>query len=47
MDQVLTGFSFPKCYIEDNLTLGDYLHHLHAMFIKLKEHNLKLHLGKC
>ncbi len=47
MDQVLTGFSFPKCYIEDNLILGDYLHHLHAMFIKLKEHNLKLHLGKC
>jgi hypothetical protein len=36
MDQVLAGFGFPKCYIDDNLTLGDHLHDLQEVFGKLK-----------
>ncbi len=47
MDQVLAGFGFPKCYIDDNLTLGDHLHHLQEVFRRLKEHNLKHHLSNC
>jgi hypothetical protein len=51
MDQVLVGFNFAKCYIDDiivfSLTLGDHMHHYQKVFGKLKEHNLKLHPGKC
>jgi hypothetical protein len=51
MDQVLASFSFAKCYIDDiiifSLTLGNHMQHYQKVFGKLKEHNLKLHLGKC
>jgi hypothetical protein len=51
MDQVLAGLDFAKCYIDDiivfNLTPGDHMHHLQKVFRRLKEHNLKLHPGKC
>jgi hypothetical protein len=29
-----------------SLTLGDHMHHLWEVFGNLKEHNLKVHLGK-
>jgi len=42
---------FPKFDIDGiivfSLTLGDHIHHLWKMFETFKEHNLKLHLGKC
>jgi len=45
------GFGFAKCYIDDiivfSLTPGDHMHHLREVFRRFKEHNLKLHLGKC
>jgi methanogenic corrinoid protein MtbC1 len=48
---MLAGFGFAKCYIDDiivfSLTLTDHMHHLQDVFGRLKEHNLKLHLGKC
>jgi hypothetical protein len=51
MDQILAGFGFAKCYIDDiivfNLTPRDCMHHLQEVFGRLKKHNLKLHLGKC
>ncbi len=51
MDWVFSGLSFAKCYIDDiivyNMTPRDCMHHLREVFGKLKEHNLKLHLGKC
>jgi hypothetical protein len=51
MHWILVGFGFVKCYIDDiiilNLILGDHMQHLQEVFGRLKEHNLKLHLGKC
>jgi hypothetical protein len=51
MDKVLVDYNFAKCYIDDiivfNLTLEDNMHHLQEVFGRLKDHNLKLHLGKC
>jgi len=51
MDKVLVDCNFAKCYIDDiivfSLTLEDNVHHLQEVFRRLKDHNLKLHLGKC
>ncbi len=52
MDQMLTCFSFPKCYIDDiiifSLTLRNHnMHDLQEVFGKLKECKLKFHLCKC
>lgn len=51
MDQVLVGFIFAKCYIDDinifNSTSKDHKHYLQEVFGRLNHHNLKLHLGKC
>jgi hypothetical protein len=48
---MLVGFGFAKCYIDDiiifSLTPGDHMHHLREVFRRLKEHNLKFHVGKC
>jgi hypothetical protein len=48
---MLIGFTFVRCYIDDiiifSLTQGDHMQHLHEVFDQLKEHNLKLHIGKC
>jgi hypothetical protein len=51
MDRMLAGLGFAKCYIDDiitfNLTSEDHKHHLQEVFGRFKDHNLKLHLGKC
>jgi hypothetical protein len=51
MNQMLVNFNFAKCYIDDNIifspTFGDHMHNLQQVFGRLKEHNLKFHLGKC
>jgi hypothetical protein len=51
MDRMLAGFGFAKCYIDDiiifSFTLRNHRHHLWKVFRRLKEHNLKLHPGKC
>jgi hypothetical protein len=51
MDRVLARVGFAKCYIDDiivlSLTSKDHKHHLHEVFRKLKDHNLKLHPNKC
>jgi hypothetical protein len=48
---MLVGLGFTKCYTDDiivfNLTIEDHMHHLQEVFGRLKEHNLKFHLGKC
>jgi hypothetical protein len=47
----VASLGFAKCYINDiivfSLIPGDHMHHLRKAFRKLKEHNLKFHLGKC
>jgi hypothetical protein len=51
MDHVLAGLNFTKCYINDIIVLSptskDHMHHLHEVFRRLKDHNLKLHPNKC
>jgi len=51
MDRVLVDYNFAKCCIDDiivlNLTLEDHMHHLHEVFGRFKDHNLKLHPSKC
>ncbi len=51
MDWVLAGLGFAKCYVDDiiifSLTSKDHRHQLQEVFGRLKDHNLKLHLGKC
>jgi len=48
---MLASLGFAKCYIDDiivfSLTLANHMHHSQDVFGKLKEHNLKLHPGKC
>jgi len=51
MHQMLMGFGFAKCYIDDiivfNLTIRNHMQHLQHLFRIFKKHNLKLHLSKC
>jgi hypothetical protein len=51
MDQMLAGLDFAKCYINNiiifNLISRDYTLHLHEVLNLFKDHNLKLHHGKC
>ncbi len=51
MDKMIIGLSFVRCYIDDmiifSLTPRDHMQHLHEVFDQLKEHNFKLHIGKC
>ncbi len=51
MDYELESFNFAKCYIDDiivfNATSRDHKHHLHEVFRRFKNHNLKLDLNKC
>jgi hypothetical protein len=50
MDRVLAGLGFAKCYIDDIIVLSptskDHRHHLHEVFRRFKDHNLKLHPNK-
>lgn len=51
MDWMLIGLSFVWCSIDDiiifSLTQGDHMQHVHEVFDQFKEHNFKLHIGKC
>jgi hypothetical protein len=52
MDLVLVGIDFDNCYIDDiilfSLIPRDHiLQDMYEVFERLKEHNLKLHFGKC
>jgi hypothetical protein len=51
MDCVLARFGFAKCYIDDitvfSMTLKDRMQYLQEVFERFKDHNLKLHPGKC
>jgi hypothetical protein len=44
------GLGFSKCYIDDIIVFSliprNHMHHLQEVFRRLKEHNLKFHLGK-
>jgi hypothetical protein len=48
---VLVGFKFTKCYIDDIIVFNpisrDHQNRLKEVFGRLKNHNLKFHLGKC
>jgi hypothetical protein len=50
MDRVLVGLGFAKCYIDDSFVFSpiskDQGHHMQEVFGRLKDHNLKFHLGK-
>jgi hypothetical protein len=46
------GIGFAKCYIDDIIVFSliprdHILHDMYEVFERFKEHNLKLHLGKC
>jgi hypothetical protein len=51
MDRMLARFIFAKCYIDGiivfSLTSKYHMHHIEEVFGRLKDHNFKLHLGKC
>ena len=51
MDQVFRDLPFCRCYIDDiviwSRIMEEQLQHLEAVFKRLQDAGLKLHLGKC
>ncbi len=51
MDQMLAGLDFAKCYINNiiifSLISRDCTLYPHEVLDQFKDHNLKLHHGKC
>ena len=51
VNTVLEGLSFAKGYLDDILifskNLNEHIHHLRAVFLRLRQYNLKLKLEKC
>jgi hypothetical protein len=51
MDMIFFGLEFVKCYIDDivvfNTSQKKHRKHLIEVFVRLRLHSLKLHLGKC
>ena len=51
MDEVLRGLPFVRCYIDDIVVwsnnVEEHLQHLEQIFQRLREVDLKVHLGKC
>jgi len=51
MNKILQGLPFVRCYLDDILiaskSVNEHLIHLEAVFIRLREYNVKLKLSKC